>query len=331
MKKPLKPLIGIAAIAALALTACSGGGESNDSGGSAEEGGLTKLSIQVAPIQYEPAKIAEQEGFFEAAGLEVEISVGAGPAEMLAQVVSGEVDIAATSWSVLAQSINEGMPVLGVAGNGIVSPDFDSSGVLVAADSSIQSVKDLEGGTVGVVGLGTGTEIPLFMQAVDEGIADPATAIEQVAIPYAGMQAALESGTVDAVFPADSFYFQILDSGARQIASPVREYQGKAPVTIWTARTDWIESNEATLEKFQEAMGQAIDFYMDEANKDAVLEIRAEHLGVPVAEVPSTLVPMSLAINFPELQTQLDAMYDFEYLPEVKADDLFWAGAPRNS
>lgn len=330
MKKIATPLIGLAAAAVLTLTACGGGSaapETDEGAGDA----LTKLSIQVAPIQYEPALIAQQQGYFEDAGLEVDITFGAGPAEMLAAVVSGEVDIAATSWSALAQAVNEGMPVAGIAGNGIVSSEFDSSGVLVAADSDIQTVADLEGKTVGVVGIGTGTEVPLFMQALEEGVEDPEGTITQVAIPYAGMQAALESGTVDAVFPADSFYFQIKESGARQIATPVREFQGNAPVTVWTSKTDWIEANTDTLERFQEAMGNAIDFYMDKANEDAVLQVRADHLEVSIDELPSrTLVPMSLAINFPELQTQLDAMKTFGHLPEMESAELFWTGAPRN-
>jgi ABC-type nitrate/sulfonate/bicarbonate transport system substrate-binding protein len=332
MKKKTLPLLGLAAAAALALSACGGSSAPEaETGGSTDSAQPTKISIQVAPIQYEPALIAQQEGYFEEAGLDVDITFGAGPAEMLAAVVAGEVEIAATSWSALAQAVNEGMPVEGIAGNGIVSPDFDSSGVLVAADSPIQTVADLEGKTIGVVGIGTGTEVPLFMQALEEGVEDPEGTITQVAIPYAGMQAALESGTVDAVFPADSFYFQIKESGARQIASPVREFQGKAPVTIWTSKVDWVEANADTVERFQEAMSKAIDFYMDEANEDAVLQVRADHLEVSIDELPSrTLVPMSLAINFPELQTQLDAMKTFGHLPEMQSADLFWQGAPRN-
>ncbi|MBP1326343.1 ABC-type nitrate/sulfonate/bicarbonate transport system substrate-binding protein [Leucobacter exalbidus] len=327
-KKKLLGTVGVAAITAIAFTACSSGGGTDASGGSGDE--LTPITVLYAPVHYETAMIAQTEGYFEDAGLDVTLKAGADPAAIVSQVLSGEVEIGATSWGGLSASVAEGMPVVGIAGNGVVSTEIDTSGVLVAADSPIETVADLRGKTVGVVGIGNGTEIPLLLQAIDEGIADPVNEITQVAIPYSGMQAAIESGTVDSVFPADPFYFQMLDAGAKQVAAPVREYQGNSPITVWASATKWVEENPDTAEAFQSAMQQAFDYYEKEENKDAVLQFRADELQVPIDKVSQVLSPMSLAINVPELQAQLDAMHDFGYMRELKAQDMFWSGTPLN-
>lgn len=328
MKKTSIAAMGLVALTALAMTACSSGGPAETEG--EEAAALTPITVMFAPVHYEAALLADAEGYFEEAGLDVTLKAGADPAAIVSQVLSGEVQIGSTSWGGLSAAVAEGMPVQGIAGNGIVSTEFDSSGVLVREDSDIQTVADLAGRTVGVVGIGNGAEIPLFLQAIDEGMADPATEINQVAIPYPGMQAALESGTVDAVFPTDPFYFQMLEAGARQVAAPVREYQGNSPITIWTASTQWIEENTETVEAFQDAMERAFEFYSLEENKERVLEVRAEHLQTEVSKVSQVITPMSLAINIPELQTQLDAMNEFGFMPELKAADLFWSGTPFN-
>lgn len=327
MKKNTFPLIALAAAAALTLSAC-GGGSSNDAATDVNGDALIPLTVQVSPIQYEPAVIALQEGYFEDAGLDVTITFGAGPSEMIASALSGDSDVVSTSWAALAQAVAEGSPVSGFMGNGIVSEEIDSSGVLVREDSPIKTVADLEGKSVAVVGIGTGTEIPLFLAAVDAGIENPETSITQVAIPYAGMQASIESGTVDAYFPADSFYFQMLEAGAREIANPVREFQGGNPTTIWTASDKWLADNGDTIERFETAMVQAFEFYMDPANEDATLQVRADHLDVPLEELPTrVLVPMSVDINGEALQTQLDAVSKYSGMPEVTVEELFWSGS----
>ena len=79
--------------------------------------------------------------------------------------------------------------------------------------------------------------VDIELQAL-EGAGVDVDSVKEVAIPYAGMQAALEQGTVDAVVPADSFYHQMVDAGFVSISNPVREYQGNMPVTVWTAKKD---------------------------------------------------------------------------------------------
>jgi NitT/TauT family transport system substrate-binding protein len=320
----------VAAMAALSLAACGG---SSDAGAASagEDGGKSSIKLVVAPIQFETAYIAEKQGYFDEAGLAVEIVTGADPAANLAMAVSGEADITTGSWISVATSASKGVPVTVISGNGIVDPDEANSGVLVNPDSGIKSITDLKGKTIGVVGVKTGSDIPVLQAIEDAGL--NVEDIKEVAIPYSGMQAAIEQKTVDAVVPADTFYHQMIDAGYKSIASPVLEYQANMPVTVWTATKEWAAANPGTAEKFNEAMQKAQEFYSDKANVDAVKAVTAEVNQVDAVKVNAdNYVPVSVAVNTKTGQAGIDAMEHFGLVENpVTAEKLLWDKAPRTS
>ena len=318
--------LAIASLAIVGLTACGGG----DTAGAANsaDGGTTKLRVAVAAIQFETVHVAKEQGMFEKQGLDVEIVNGADPASLLAQVVSGDVDIATGSWINVATSVAQGVPVNVIGGNGMVDDKTDNSGVLVSKDSNITDLSGLKGKTIGVVGVKTGGDIPV-LQAL-EGAGVNLDDVKEVAIPYAGMQAALEQGTVDAVVPADSFYHQLLDAGFKSISNPVREYQGNMPVTVWTAKTDWLGKNSETAEKFLAAMTDAVAFYEDPANLADIQKINATANQIDVSEAPKEFVPADVTFNVKEAQDGIDAMVHFGLMEKaVTVDEVLWDKAPR--
>lgn len=312
--------LAVSAMALTALTACSTGDDT------AADGNV-KLRVAVAPIQFETAYVAEEQGFFKDQGLDVEIVNGADPAALLAQVVSGDVDIAIGSWINVATSYTQGVPIQVIGANGMVDATADNSGVLVKKDSGIKSLADLKGKTIGVVGVKSGGDIPV-LQAL-EGAGVMLNEAKEVAVPYAGMQAALEQGTVDAVVPADSFYHQMLDAGAVSISNPVREYQGNMPVTVWTAKQDWLGSNAETATKFISAMEKAVAFYGDEKNLESIQAINAKVNQIDVAKAPKAFVPADVTFNKAEAQSGIDAMVHFGLVAKsVSVDDVLWDKAP---
>lgn len=309
-------------IIAVGISGC-GGAETADSGG------LASLKIVTAPIQFEAAHIAQEEGFFAAQGLDVEIVPGADPAANMAMAVSGEADLITASWGVLTTSTAAGVPVQGVVGNGIVSPDGDNSGILVQPDSEIHSVLDLAGKNVAMVSMNSGVDLPMLQAMLAEG-GDP-TSITQINVPYSGMEAALEQGTVDAAFPADDFYHQMVGAGYKVISNPVREYQAYSSGTLWAATSQWLESNPETAEKFAAAMSDAISYYSDPANVESVRAITAKVKSVDVSEVDQSRYATLDPAFYPEAgQDLVDAYADLGLVQDPKtADQMIWKHAER--
>lgn len=315
--------LGILAAASAALTGCT----ADVQGNAADD--VEQLTVVVAPIQFEAAYIAAEQGFFAEEGLEVEILPGADPAANMAMAVSGEADLITASWGVLTTATASGVPIKGVVGNGIVSPTADNSGIMVRPDSGIDSVSDLAGKTVGMVSINSGGDIPMLQAMAAEG-GDP-SAITQVNVPYAGMEAALEQGTVDAVFPADNFYHQMVDAGYTVLSNPIREYQAYSAGTLWAATDKWLAANPETAEKFSAAMSAAISYYSDPANVESVRAITAGVKSIDVEDVdPATYATLDSAFYPDAGQDLVDAYQDLGLITEPKtAEQMIWSQAER--
>ncbi|WP_413249473.1 ABC transporter substrate-binding protein [Sinomonas flava] len=316
--------LALAAAASLGLTGCGGDAPAQS------DGGTTKVKVAVAPIQFETAYIAQQKGYFAKHGLDVELVRGADPAALLAQVVSGDVNIGIGSWINVATSAAKGVPVKVIGGNGMVDSKSDNSGVLVAKDSPVKSLKDLAGKTIGVNGVKTGGDIPV-LQAL-EGAGVDTSGVKEVAVPYSGMQAALERNTVDAVVPADSFYHQMVAAGYTSISNPVRDYQANMPVTVWTTTAQWVSQNASTAKKFTDAMTEAVAYYNDPAHLQDVQKVYADVNQADISKAPKTFVPADVTLNVKEAQDGINAMRHFGLLQkDVAVKDVLWDQAPQRA
>lgn len=307
-----------------ALAACSAGQASE-----AADGGLTPLKILVAPVHFEPAYIADRMGFFEEQGLDVSVQPGADAQANFAQALSGGVDIVTTSWTVMATSNAEGVPVTAIASNGYISAESKGSGVLVRPDSGISSVADLAGKTIGVQGVRSGSDLAVLLAAEDAGI-DPDSLV-QVALPFPAMQAALESGQVDAVMAVDPFFSQISAAGMENLGNMQAQFTPDVPSTVWATTDNWLAENAETAEKFAAAMEDAVEYYEDPANLEEVRAITAEISQTDIEKVTKVLPTISVSFKRQAASDNLSALSRLGYLTkDVTFEDMVWDRAPMN-
>lgn len=333
MKKSFLGAFVIATIAGLTLAGCGSDPLGKDAGsgteGSPSNGALTPISVVVAPIQFESAYIAEREGFFEEEGLDVEIVRGADPTSNIARVVSGEVDITTGSLGTLITAAAAGVPVVAIAGNGYTSAETATSGIISLAASDIKTPADLAGKKVGIQGLNTGSEIPMFLAAEAFDI-DPLS-IERVELASPGMETALLEGTIDAVLASAPFYGQLMKrEDVHLVSNPSTEYMAGTPVTMWTVTEQWADQNAETAEAFVRAMQKAEAYYVDPANTESILDITAEVSDVDRATLTAAaLIPVSVAIDKAQAAVQADGFTTFGIVKSpVTIDQILWSGAP---
>ncbi|MBX6388118.1 MAG: ABC transporter substrate-binding protein [Frankia sp.] len=201
---------GVAAglAAALVLAACGGDDEeSSPSGGSTAQGGLTPVKLQLqwfTQAQFAGYIAARDLGYYEDAGLDVEILEGGTdivPQTVLAQ---GEADFAIAWVPKALASREQGAAITDIA------QIFQRSGTLQVsfADSGITGPADLKGKKVG--NWGFGNEYELFAGMTQAGL-DPASDVELVQQQF-DMNALL-AGDIDAA-QAMSYneYAQVLEA-----------------------------------------------------------------------------------------------------------------------
>lgn len=209
-------LIGmIAALLLLpALAACGGGDDS------ADEPVQVDIALDWFPwAQHSALYLAEERGYFEDEGLEVDLHVPANPEDGLRLVASGEEDFAISYQADVLLARSEDLPVVSVAA--LVQHPLNS--VMSLEESGIERPADLEGKQIGYAGL------PSDEALIQSVLAADGLTLDDVELVNVGFELArsLVSGQVDAVIGAYWVYetFQIeQESGDEVSVMPLTDW-----------------------------------------------------------------------------------------------------------
>lgn len=247
------------------------------------------LTVGVIPINdILPLPAGIEDGTFEAAGLNVTMETGAGGAAIVPGVVSGDFDIGFSNVFSLLKAAEEGLDIQIIAAGPYVgdTPEEDFSGLTVM-DPEITSLEDLEGATIAVntlLGIGEITVRETLEQA---GVTD----INLIELPFPETTAALEAGTVDAVFQVEPFVGQAENAGGTVIAYPFTAAQPGMLVAAWFTTTSFIEDNPNTVAAFVDAMNTS-NLNVQE-NRDFANEVLLTFTPTPSIEAAeATVLPV---------------------------------------
>jgi len=284
--KTLRAAFGAVAFGAVALTSGAA-----FSAGDAKE--LTPIKIGVYPGNTSSSTwvIADQQGFFEREGLKAEfVHFANGPA-LAAAVISGSVDVAygasAVSFDVARQSSK--LVVLGdfaayVNWYIVVAKDKATASAEAGFPANVQSLKGMK---IGVAALG-GVASKFVLSVLDSaGVAPDEVTLIAVGAANTAVPA-LKNGLVDALAAISSpehlategvESVLVVDAGMPGNAGPgASNVLGILDTTSRAFQSD----HEETLNKYCKAMIATVAWEKDPANFDAVSELVAKQLGVPL-------------------------------------------------
>lgn len=261
------PIAALLASTALALAACGGDDASSASGGegsSAATAGSTKIRfLQPIPktVYFYPLFVAEELGYFEDEGVEVELKSGSQDIPLPAFVSNGDADIGAAGGSQVLQALTKGA-------------DFDvffdyytksAEGMVVAADSPIQSMSDMAGKTLG---LGSQEDTAIAKAALTLAGIDPKS-VKQPIVGTSGptVAKAIKDGKIDAYSGALSD-FAALQAAGIELREITPQELTTRPAASFIARPEFLEKHRAATEGFLKAWAKAT--YVGMVNKDVV-------------------------------------------------------------
>lgn len=281
-----------ATAAAVTLSACA----------PAASGDQLTIGLTYTPnIQFAPIYVAEELGYFDDAGVSVELRHHGESEALFGALEGGSEDLVYAAGDEILQGAAGGVPVTAV---GTLYTEYPAV-LIVPADSAIKSAADLAGHSVGIPGPYGETWFALQALLRDAGLDSDQVQIEHIGYTQ---QAALTSGKVDAVMGFqnnDAVQFEAADFKVRTIAAVDQDAPQLVGPAIGASHSA-IESRgddvtaaltaiqrgvEYTLEHPEEAVDIAANYIptlsTEDARQDALATLRATNeLMQPVAGQP---------------------------------------------
>ena len=302
-----------------ALTALAGSAMAQD---------VTTLRINRSPVgQFQGLIIAQEQGYFAERGIAVELAIGTSPDAAIAELLSGQSQIAMTGGVPLAAAVANGAPVAALF-PGQNDGELPTHGLLVQGASPVQAITDLRGQTIGIPGLVSPQGLYLLNALTAAGMSQ--SDVEIVNLPFPGVTEAIAAGTVASGVPIGLFFDFAIAGGMREIPGYREQVILDAPAVFFAVNREWADANAEVVTKFIEAMQLAHEWA--NANPDQVRRIDVENTRLPPDYLMSRPYSgLDTTFNLEPWQRQVDGLASVGFIsrPLSVADDLLWSGAPR--
>ncbi|MCL1838529.1 MAG: ABC transporter substrate-binding protein [Propionibacteriaceae bacterium] len=293
----LRRLIGtlsVLAVVSTSLAACSGTPQA--------AGELKDLRLTfVHSSTLLPTYAAKSLGIYEKNGLNVTIEDETNTTTATSSLGT-QFDMVMQTPSGYLGALEQGLPIIAVAGCAVNTNETPNTYVMVKNDSPYQSLADLVGKRIGVIGTVNASTIALQYVAMSQGI--DKDAFDFVQTGFADMEDQLAAGNVEAVVPVIPYSALMEKKGYRVISTPVTEASklainsDRSTNAFFISNKDWAEANLDIVEAFRKSVQEAIDWIA--ANHDEAMKITAEMTRIDldiVKETPLSTFAVELTDN----------------------------------
>jgi len=279
---------------ALGLTACGAPSaappEQQGSGGAdAAAGSGETITIGVGGqtlLTYLPTTLAQELGYYEEEGLNVELQDLQGGSKALTAMLGGSTDVTSGYYEHTIQMQAKNQPVKAFVDMGLSS----GLALVVAPDSegTITSIEDLEGKNVGVTSPGSSTDMFVKYLLHEKGMDTDAASVSAIGAGSSAV-AAVEQGQVDAAVMLEP---DISVLGKRIGKDPVlledvRDTEGLErvfstdawPSSSLYATDKWLEENPEEAEKLATAIQRTLQYIQEHSGEEIAAEMPESFAG----------------------------------------------------
>lgn len=315
-----------------AETADGEGAQSDDSCATLAEGDpseVTSLELGNMPIAstFLP-DVADKRGFFEEEGLDVEITLAGGGAELLPALQAGELDIAYSNVISPILGRGQGFDFKLILPNGIMpeSPP-DSLPLMVKTDSGIEEPSDLEGKRIAVNNLGSLLHLYIRQYLEENGV--PLDSVEFIETPFPSMIDGLMGDQFDVMGSVEPVRTAALNTGEiEELDSYYSRLNPSMTLAGWVAMGSWLEENGEAAMRFNRAMEKARQYVID--NPDEEAQLIHEWSELPLGLVENMRQEAREGwINVESIARSIEIAHNQESLDEqYPAEEAVWRCAP---
>lgn len=262
---------------------------------------VTLLSPVPPSVFFFPAFVGEELGFFADEGIELQYeSIGEG-VSMTSLLVNGRADIAAPGATEVFQGLNAGQDY------DVIYDYYTQAveGIVVPADSDVQSIEDLSGVTVGLAGDEVRSLLSFSLDTVGLSLDDVTTA--NVGTSGAVIANAFESGDIDA-FVGGVLDFASLQVAGIELRDITPEKVGAVPGSSFAVTPRRAEELGDALPAFLRAWSKALHVGLNDPElvEEIMREVSPEEWEDPEVGAATLDVALTLQDQGPEDYGSLD-------------------------
>ena len=229
---------------------------------------LTKVRVAEVThsVFYAPQYVAIENGYFEEEGLDVELILTPGADNVMAAVLSGDVEVGFSGSEATFYVYNSGEKDYPITFAQLTQKD----GSFIVSRENIEdfTLEDLRGKYVIGGRIGGMPEMTLEWSLKENGL-DPKTDLTiDTSVAFASMASAFIGGTGDFVALFEPQATKITNEGYGYIVASLGELGGVVPYTAYNARKSYIEENPEIIEKFTKAIQKGIDYVHSHSSEE---------------------------------------------------------------
>lgn len=309
---------GAAVTAALALVsplALSGCFASEETAPTISEGGDDVIPIRLVEnntVSSLPAVVAEEKGFFAEVGVDVTSTVVADISKV-PPTLGNQYDIGFGVQPLVIRGASQGLNTVVIAGNGASSAERPYMVLMAKADSGIESARDMVGKVLAGPTL-TGTHHTATLYWLQKAGID-ASQVQSVQVATPSMIDQLEQGIIDVAELQEPFITEAKKRGLVEVAFSSAAVAPTTIESLWITSPDWADQNGEAIDRFREALLQAVEWMDDPANEAETKKILADFTAQDLALVEQApLLAYQVEVAAKDLEvwgTAMKAVTDF--------------------
>jgi NitT/TauT family transport system substrate-binding protein len=264
---------------------------------------------------------AAELGFFQKAGISVEIQSFASGNAAAAAIVGGTLDAAITTPLTLASAAIRGLPFTVLAAGNLNTPKAPTIVAVVSKNSPLREPKDLIGKTVGLNTLRTISEVALDAWLERSGV--DIAKVKAVEIPFSALLPALARGQIDCAFPGEPAVSGGLRAGEiRILGDPMAAIGRRYLSGLWFTSRPFVQRNPEATKRFAEVIYQTARWANAHTAESA--PIVAKYTKLPLEDIRGMVrADFAEQLRFSELQPPIDAGFKYGILSRaVRAQEL---------
>jgi len=246
--------------------------------------GPTKVKVAFATwVGYGPLYIAQEKGFFDKYGLDVELMIIDDESQYAAAMASGNIDALGNVLDREVIHYAKGTPEVI-----LFAMDESSGGDGIIATAEIRTLADLKGKKIGLDK--SSTSYFFFLTALAKaGVPEESVTIYEMGASDAG--AAFVAGRLDAAVTWEPWLSKASEREGGHVLASSKDFP-RTIVDVFVMRRDFVEKHPEAATGMTRAWFDAIDWYSE--NPDEGNAIMAGHLG----EKPEDIADMASGVSF---------------------------------